>query len=86
MVEAFSCECVEEVPRSLDGKSLVVLEGARGEGEAAVVQHKLGQVVVVGMSGKAEVLQHGIQFPASEQLDDVGVNAGTQEGGGAVRA
>jgi hypothetical protein len=84
VVEAFSCECVKEVARSLEGKRLVVLEGSRGEGEAAVLQHELGHVVVVGVSGDAEVLQHGVRFPAPKQLDDVGVDACTQEGGGAA--
>jgi phosphohistidine swiveling domain-containing protein len=55
----------------LDGKRLVLLEGAGREGEAAVLQHELDHVVVVGVRGDLEVLQHGVQFPVPEQLGGV---------------
>jgi hypothetical protein len=59
-------------------------EGARREGEAAVLQHELCHVVVVGVSGDSQVLQHGVRFPAPEQLDGVGIDACAQEGCGST--
>ena len=42
--------------------------------------------VGVGVSRHAEVAEHGVGFPSSQELDDVRVNAGAQEGGGPTRA
>jgi hypothetical protein len=46
----------------------------------------LGQVFVVGMSGNAKVPQHCVGFPATEELDDVAVRTGAEQGCGSTRA
>ena len=59
----------------------VLLEGCWNEGVGAMVQHLLG--VVVGYRGglDAEIAEHGVGFPATEELDGVLVNASAKEGG-----
>ena len=60
--------------------------GVGREGEVAVGEHALGKIVVVGVSSDTEVTQHGVRLPAAEELDDVGVNVGAEEGSGSVGA
>ena len=49
---------------------------AGGEGVGAMVEHELGKVL--GRSLDAEVLEHGVGFPAPEELDAVLVDARTE--------
>ena len=60
--------------------------GSGREGEVAVGEHALGEVVVVGVSSDAEVTEHGVRFPAAEEVDDVGVDVGAEEGSGSAGA
>ena len=52
----------------------------------AVVEHALGVVMRMDRGLDAEVAEHGVRFPATEELDGVGVNAGAEECGGAAGA
>ena len=58
---------------------------ARSEREGTVVEHQLGEVGGVDMGLDAEVAEHRIRFPASEELDPGGVNVGAHECCGAAR-
>ena len=56
------------------------------EGVGAVVEHFLGVVVSADSSLDAQGAKHGVGFPAPQELDSVGVDAGAEEGGRAARA
>ena len=60
-------------------------KGTRGEGEGAMVEHSLGVVGGLGVSLNAKVSEHCITFPAAEETDGIGVDVGTEEGGGSTR-
>lgn len=51
-----------------------------------MVQHLLRKVVGVDVGLDAKVAEHGVGFPSAEEHDDVGVNVGAEEGGGAARS
>ena len=72
---------LDEGFRRLKGKRHVVVfsEGAGGEGVGAMVEHFLGKVRRVDVSLDAQVAEHGVGFPSSEEHDDVGINVGTEE-------
>ena len=61
-------------------------KGLGMEGVGAMVQHLLS--IVVGMRGglDAQVAEHGIGFPSSEELDGVFVDASIEESSGTTRA
>jgi hypothetical protein len=59
--------------------------GVRCEGVGARLKHQLGKFQVVGERSD-EVAQHGIRLPMAEEMDDVGVHIGAEEGGGAPGA
>ena len=74
--------------RGLDGEASL-LESSWLEGERAMCEHTAG--VSVGMHGAldTQVSEHGVGFPAAQELDVVGVNACTEQGSctaGAQRA
>ena len=68
--------------RDGSGLRLVARRESVGTGE----EHALSEVGAVGMSRYAEVADHGIGFPAAEELDDVGVHTSTEEGSGPARS
>lgn len=88
MVEACSDDGGEEGRGSLlrDGTQVGRSVGARGESVGSGGEHALSQVGVVGVSGDAKVTQHGVRFPAPEELDHVGVHSSTEQGGGPTGA
>ena len=53
------------------------------KGEGTTVQHELGKVGGVRLI--TEVAEHGVRFPASQELDFVWVLVGAEEGGRAAR-
>jgi hypothetical protein len=57
-----------------------------GESEGTGVDHALSKFGGEGMGLYPEVPEHGIRLPATQELDGVGVDIGTEEGGGAARA
>ena len=59
-------------------------EGLRSAGVATGLEHLLGEVMGVGLRHNTEVTEHGVGFPTSEELDDVGVDVGAEERGGAT--
>ena len=61
-------------------------QGARRESVGTGKEHALSEVGAVGMSCHAEVADHGVGFPAAEELDDVGVHTSTEEGSGPARS
>ena len=48
------------------------------EGVGAVAEHEASVVSVVGGGGDPEVAEHGVGFPAAQELDVVGVDAGAE--------
>ncbi len=54
---------------------------ARGEGVVTVVKHLLGEFGSGDLD--AEIAEHGVGLPATDELDVVGVNSGAHEGGSA---
>ena len=54
------------------------------EGEGAVVQHELG--IVTGSCLDAQVPEHGVRFPATEEHDGVRADVSAKEGGGSAGA
>ena len=52
----------------------------------AMVKHALGETARVRVGLDTEVAEHRVGFPASKELDDVCVNACTEERRGAARA
>ena len=60
-------------------------KGAGSEGEGAMVEHSLGVVGGLGVGLDAEVAEHCITFPAAEETDGIGVDVGTEKGGGSTR-
>ena len=58
------------------------LEVSRDEGEGAVVEHALGELVGVDGGLDPEVPEHSVRFPAAEEHDGVTIDVGTEEGGG----
>ena len=61
------------------------LEVSRDEGEGAVVEHALGELVGVDGGLDPEVPEHSVRFPAAEEHDGVTIDVGTEEGGGTAR-
>jgi hypothetical protein len=53
-------------------------EGGWSESEGAGLEHVLGEWSRVCMGCDTEVAEHGVGFPATEELDDVGVDARAQ--------
>ena len=51
-----------------------------------MAEHEAGVVRVVRGGGDPEVAEHGIGLPAAQEVDVVGVDASTEEGGGAAGA
>ena len=51
-----------------------------------MLYHLTGLVGQIGSRLSNEVIHHGVRLPASDHLDDVGVDAGTQEGIGTARS
>ena len=88
VVEVIAAQRIDESSRSLerDGLRLRSGVGAGGEGVVTGVEHAVGVIGGVGARRDVEVTQHGIRFPAPEELDGVGIDAGAQEGGGAAGA
>ena len=88
VVEGFSVDGFEKGRGSLlwNGAHVGHSAGAPGEGVGPRGEHALSQVGVVGMSGNAEVPQHGVRFPAPEELDHVGVHSSAEQGRGPTRA
>ena len=60
--------------------------GARSEREGAMVQHLLGEVGGVDMRLDTQVAEHGVGFPAAEELDPGRVGVGTHQCGSATGA
>jgi len=58
----------------------------RGEGVGAMVEHLLGEVGTVDVCLDAKIAEHGVRFPPTEELDDIRVDVGAEEGGGTTRA
>ena len=58
------------------------LEVSRDEGEGAVVEHTLGELMGVDGGLDPEVPEHSVRFPAAEEHDGVTINVGAEEGGG----
>jgi hypothetical protein len=81
-------ECLHELGRGFNWNGLGVFrsEGVWCKCVVAGCEHTLGQVVVVGMSGDAKVPQHGVGFPATEELDDIAVDTSAEQGCGPTRA
>ena len=52
------------------------------EGEGAMVEHALGELVGVDGGLNPEVPEHSVRFPVAEEYDGVAVDVGTKEGGG----
>ena len=52
------------------------LRCGRSEGEGAMVQHELGEVGRVGLDAK--VAEHGVRFPALQELNFVWVLVGAE--------
>jgi hypothetical protein len=79
---------VDEGRRGLhgDGQATGGMVGLGSKGVVAGSEHELGEVGGVGMCSDAEVAEHGVGFPSSDELDDVGVDAGAEERGSATRA
>lgn len=61
-------------------------EGTGGEGVGAMVKHLLRKVVGVDVGLDAQVAEHGVGFPAAQQLDGVLVDVGAEESGGSAGA
>ena len=75
-------KALPESHREIFGR-LDVRAGARSKPVVPMVQHVLGISVGDGGGLDAEVAEHGIGLPAAKEADGVGVNVGTEEGGGA---
>ena len=69
--------------RSLFRGSLFA-ESLRVEGVVAVLDHEGGLTGGCGLD--SEVTEHGVRLPATQELDDVWVYVGTEQGGGATRS
>ena len=59
-------------------------EVARFASEAAILEHVLGAVVAPGGGLDAEVGEHCVRLPATEELDGELVDISAEEGGGAA--
>ena len=58
------------------GKCEGVRVGGQGhEGAVAIVEHFLGKASIDDQDLGAEVEEHGVRFPASDELDGVTVDA-----------
>ena len=60
--------------RGFDGHGGCMRSRLRVEREGAVVQHKLG--IIGRRSLDAEITEHCVRFPATEEHDGVGANVG----------
>lgn len=87
MVEVLPLEGSYELGGGLHGDRLMVVFRASvwSEGVGPSHQHLLGKVGGLGEGGDTKVSQHGVGLPATEELDDVGVDVGAEEGSGAAR-
>jgi hypothetical protein len=79
VVAFFMLEGLDEISRSLARDRVVdpVVVGIGSEGEATGVKHAAGERLDVGSDCYVEVAEHGVGLPTAEELDDVGVDAGT---------
>ena len=65
-------------------RRLLKAEGLRVESVGTVGEHALGEASREGLDAK--IAEHGIRLPAAQKHDDIAVDIGTEEGGGATRA
>ena len=56
--------------------------GGWGEGEVARSPHTVGVAGGKGVGLNTEVAEHGVRAPSPKELDGVGVDTGTEQGGG----
>ena len=75
-------EDVGHAGRGLFGEAVRLGMDSRGEGVVAMVEHALRKVAALDGGLNAEVAEHGVRFPAAEELDGVRIDAGAEEGGG----
>ena len=83
MVEVVAAQGLEEGRGSLGGDERVGGR-VRRQGVAAGLKHVGGELMGVGRGGDSEVAEHGVGLPAAQQLNDVGVDVGAEEHGGAA--
>jgi len=57
---------------------------SRTEGGCAGFGHGTRGPLDVRVSGSVQALEHGVGFPATQELDGVGVDIGNEEGGSAT--
>ena len=88
MVELGALEGGEEGDRCFNGERLGVFRGAGvwGKRVGPGVEHALREVGVVGVGGHTEVAEHGVGFPAAQELDGFGVDVSTEQGSGSAGA
>ena len=60
----------------------VVIVGILCIGVGAIVKHALGECMGLSHGLDTEASEHGIRFPAAQELNGVFVNLSAQEGGG----
>jgi hypothetical protein len=80
--EGLALEGRNEGDGSFIGDGMSGCGGFGCEGVATVPEHVLGEVASVHEGGDPQVGHHGVGLPAADKLDDVGLNASTQQGGG----
>ena len=66
--------------RSVERECITLLVSGGSEGVVAVIEHALGEALLVGSHLDAEISEHGVGTPATHQADVVAIDTGHHEG------